>query len=109
MAEARRRADVAERAWLQESLAPLLRGLAPTSEGCGDVADLSPASELLFRGYVVELVVEGDRCVARVEPELVQHRRRFRGVVGPQKAQAEGEPGAAPSTESVDTQGTALK
>lgn len=102
---ARQEADAAEIAWLNETLAPLLRGVEPTTGGCGTVSDLSPASTLLFRGYVVELVEDEGACVARVEPEVVQHRRRFRGVVGPRGVRSDAKLEAGEFVNGADTDG----
>jgi len=105
IAAAREAADTAEHAWLHETLAPLLRGVEPTARGCGTVSDLSPASPLLFRGYVIELVEEEGVCVAQVEPEIVQHRRRFRGVVGPRGVRSDEKTEPAASVNRGDTEG----
>ena len=88
VARARREADAAERAWIAD-LGRRLAREAWTGAGCRPWAEAGPDWRLVLRGYEVEIspLAPGEPgapgCAVTVEPTVPQHRRRFRGRVGP--------------------------
>lgn len=76
--------EAAERATMLELLPKLARE-APGPDGrCRGPAEVDAAWELVLAGYRARVVADGDTCAVEIEPDVVQHGRRFRGLVGPE-------------------------
>ncbi len=85
-ARARRAADLAEQAWLEEVGPRLAAALqAPEGGGCRPLDSLGPDWGLVTAGYELTTTVapEGAGCVLWIEPVVEQHRRRLRAELRP--------------------------
>lgn len=82
--QAERTALAREAAWAEELGAELAREAAQGGT-CLGMDGVDPRWRLLFAGYEVQVVPapSADRCEVWLEPLVVQHRRRFRGKIGP--------------------------
>ncbi len=74
--------EAAERATLLELLPKLARAAQAPDGRCRGPAEVDPAWSLVLAGYRTRVVADGRRCLVEIEPEVRQHGRRFRGVVG---------------------------
>lgn len=83
LAQAEEEAGRSEAAWVAAHVPGLARAARQPDGSCATPAEVDPAWPLLLRGYQVDLVTEGAACVVTLEPEVVQHTRRWQGVVGP--------------------------
>ena len=76
------RADLAERAWVEE-YGPKLAASVRTADGCVEPETADASWPLLTTGYTVGVhTAEDGACLVLLEPNPLQHRRRFRGWVG---------------------------
>lgn len=80
-------ADRLERTWIDRMGRKLARAARAPDGTCRQIGALEQTWRLLFLGYDVHIVPEADRCIAEIRPDPPQHRRHFRGRVGPDGVQ----------------------